>query len=194
FDPFFSTKKTGTGLGLSAVYGILKSHGAMVRVDSEPDIGTCFTIHFQATGQKVQALGDGARVAPTRGGTETILVADDEEAIRMVSTDILRTLGYRVISAADGEEAVSIFQERPRAIDLVILDVDMPNLNGRAAARVMQLARPDIKVLFASGYSDANQRKALRDEGFDQFISKPFTMFDLQSAVRQILDDGKDSE
>ncbi len=193
FDPFFSTKKTGSGLGLSAVYGILKSHNSPVRIESEPDIGTCFTIHFPATEQKQRVMGEVKPEAPTRGGYETVLVADDEESIRMVSADILRTLGYRVITAADGEEAVSIFQERPQAIDLVILDIDMPNLNGRAAARVMQLARPDVCVLFASGFSDANQRKALKDEGFDHFLSKPFTMHDLQSCVREVLDNGKDA-
>ncbi len=188
FDPFFSTKKTGSGLGLSAVYGILKSHNAPVRVESEPDVGSCFTIHFPATGKKQKALGEAKPESPTRGGYETVLVADDEESIRLVSADILRTLGYRVITAADGEEAVTIFQERPQSIDLVILDIDMPNLNGRAAARVMQLARPDMRVLFASGFSDANQRKALKDEGFHHFLSKPFTMHDLQSSVRAVLD------
>lgn len=191
FDPFFTTKRTGNGLGLSAVYGILKSHQALVRVDSELGIGTCFAVHFPASNRKRQVLGDAALAsgAVLRGGHETILVADDEVSIRLVSEDILRTLGYRVVVAGDGTEALRIFQERPAAIDLVLMDMDMPNLGGWAAAKVMRLARPDLRVLFTSGYMDPALSDSLHEDGFGQFIDKPYSMIDLQAAVRRALDD-----
>ena len=187
-DPFFTTKKTGTGLGLSAVYGIVKGHNAFMRVDSEVGVGTCFTLLFPATEGKRSALGE-ATAVEVRGGHETILVADDELAIRMVSEDILTTLGYRVVLAKDGEEAARIFQERPQDVDLVIMDLAMPNLSGRAAAKAIRLLRPDAKILFASGYTDAAQIESLSDENFHHFLAKPYSMFDLQAAVRRALDD-----
>jgi PAS domain S-box-containing protein len=187
FDPFYTTKKSGNGLGLSAVYGVLKAHRALVRVDSEPGIGTCFTVFFPASERKQQVLGD-ASLASVRGGNETILVADDEESIRVVSEDMLKTLGYRVILADDGDEAVRIFQERPHAIDLVIMDMSMPNLNGHAAAKVMCLARPDLRVLLMSGYVDDADIEALHEEGFRLFLTKPYSMVKLQETVRMALD------
>lgn len=187
FDPFFTTKKTGNGLGLSAVYGILKAHQALVKVDSEVCVGTSFTLYFPAVKVKRALLGDTSN-AQVRGGNETILVVDDEEPVRIVSQDILSTLGYRVILARDGEAAVRIFQERPHAIDLVLMDIAMPNLNGRSAAKAMRLAQPDLKILFTSGYTDKAQIETLGQDGFPHFLAKPYSMLDLQSAVRRILD------
>ncbi len=190
FDPFFTTKKTGNGLGLSAVYGVLKAHGALLRVDSEVGVGTCFTIHFPVSEKKKEEIlgQEKQRSLLVRGGNETILVVDDEEAIRLVTEDLLKTLGYRVILASDGDEAVEIYRERPQSFDLVLMDIDMPNLNGRAAGKIMRLARPDQKVLFTSGYTDDAQVESLRQAGFRHLLAKPYTMFDLQESVRTLLD------
>jgi PAS domain S-box-containing protein len=190
FDPFYTTKKTGNGLGLSAVYGVLKAHGALLRVDSEVGIGTCFTIHFPVSQKKKEEIlgQEKQRSLLVRGGNETILVVDDEEAIRLVTEDLLKTLGYRVILASDGDEAVEIYRERPQSFDLVLMDIDMPNLNGRAAGKIMRLARPDQKVLFTSGYTDDAQVESLRNAGFHHLLAKPYTMFDLQESVRTLLD------
>ncbi|MFP4381921.1 MAG: PAS domain S-box protein [Candidatus Sumerlaeia bacterium] len=187
FDPFYTTKKTGNGLGLSAVYGILKAHSAWISVESEVHVGTSFTLYFPGVKVKQEMLGEEA--GQVRGGSETVMVVDDEEAVRMVAEDILSTLGYRVVVACDGEEAVRIFQERPQSIDLVMMDMAMPKLNGRAAAKAMRMLRPDLKVLFSSGYNDSAHMEILEESGFYHFLPKPFSMRDLQKAVRQVLDD-----
>jgi CheY-like chemotaxis protein len=150
-------------------------------------VGTSFTLYFPAVKVKRALLGDTTH-AQVRGGNETILVVDDEEPVRIVSQDILSTLGYRVILARDGEAAVRIFQERPHAIDLVLMDIAMPNLNGRSAAKAMRLAQPDLKILFTSGYTDKAQVETLGQDGFPHFLAKPYSMLDLQSAVRRTLD------
>lgn len=186
FDPFYTTKKTGNGLGLSAVYGILKGHGAWIKVDSEVNVGSCFTLRFPAVKAKQNLMGEQAGLI--RGGNETVMVVDDEEPVRMVAEDILSTLGYRVILAEDGEEAVRIFQERPQSIDLVMMDMAMPKLNGKAAAKAMRMLRPDLKVLFSSGYNDSSHLEILSESGFHHFLPKPFSMLDLQGAVRKTLD------
>jgi len=151
-------------------------------------VGSCFTVHLPAAPVKERLLGRESENAQIRGGHETILIADDEEPVRIVTEDILSTLGYRVILAQDGEEAVRIFQERPQDIDLVLMDIAMPRLNGRAAAKAMRVARPDLKVLFTSGYTDRTQVDTLYEEGFSHFIAKPYSMVQLQRTVRKILD------
>lgn len=187
FDPFFTTKRTGHGLGLSSVFGIVRKHDAFIKVDSEVGVGTCFTIYFPAVVDSHRLLGNTAD-QKVRGGNETILFVDDESSIRMVSEDILSGLGYRVVLAENGEDAIQIFQARPQAIDLVLVDVAMPVLNGRAAAKIMRMARPDLKILFTSGHCDAEMIEALRDEGFPNFLAKPYSMAELQAAVRKTLD------
>lgn len=187
FDPFYTTKKTGNGLGLSAVYGILKAHQALVRVDSEVGVGSSFSLYFPAVAAKRTFLGE-TGAAQVRGGNETILVVDDEKPVRVVCRDILSSLGYRVVLAADGEAAVRIFQERPQAIDLVLMDIAMPNLNGCAAAKAMRMLYPGVKILFTSGYTDKAQIEALEQDGFPHFLGKPYSMLDLQETVRKILD------
>lgn len=187
FDPFFTTKRTGNGLGLSSVFGILRRHNAHIRVETEPGRGTCFILYFPAIDENRRMLDANPR-SQARGGNETILFVDDEPSIRQVSEDILTGLGYRVILAENGEEAVEILRSRPNAIDLVLVDIAMPILNGRAAVKIMRMARPDLKVLFTSGHCDAETIESLHEEGYLHFLAKPFSMLDLQSSVRNALD------
>ncbi|HBF33346.1 TPA: hybrid sensor histidine kinase/response regulator, partial [Candidatus Sumerlaeota bacterium] len=187
-DPFFTTKSTGNGLGLSSVYGILKAHQAGVKVESEPNVGTCFTLYFLAAKDSQIRLVGGTEKTSMRGGNETILLVDDEEAVLKAAAGMLATLGYRVVTANDGEAALRVFQERPHAIDLVLTDIAMPNLHGRAAAKAMRMVKPGQRFLFTSGYTDEQQIDALNQDGFQHFIGKPYSMIDLQAAIRASLD------
>lgn len=191
FDPFFTTKRTGHGLGLYSVFGIIKRHDAFIQVESEVGVGTCFTIAFPAIEESRQLLGAGPDLAVC-GGNETILFVDDEASIRLVSEDILTGLGYRVVLAENGEEAVNILRDRPRAINLVLIDIAMPVMNGRVAVKLMRMVRPDVKVLFTSGHCDADTIESLHEDGFAHFLAKPFSMLDLQAAVRKTLDASED--
>lgn len=193
FDPFYTTKQTGNGLGLSAVYGIMKSHEGWIRVDSELGVGSCFSLYFPAVEARDQLFGEYEH-ANIRGGNETILVVDDEEPVRLVAEDILSTLGYRVIVAASGEEAINIFKERPQSIQLAVMDMTMPSINGCATAKAMRLEKPDLNVLFTSGFLDRHQLEDLQAEGFHHFLHKPYSLVDLQRNVRACLDQNKKAE
>jgi CheY-like chemotaxis protein len=187
FDPFFTTKEMGkgTGLGLSTVYGIVKQHNGYITVYSEPAVGTTFRIYFP--------IADDASImkkqAPSsiRGGRETILVTEDNEAVRNLIRDILRQYGYTVIEATDGQDAVDKFKKNHR-IDLLLLDSVMPKINGREVYRQISETKPDIKVLFLSGYTrDVILDKGIEDELYD-FISKPIAPNTLLLKVREVLD------
>ncbi len=189
FEPFFSTKERGkgTGLGLATVYGIAQQHGGQVGVSSAPGEGATFSIYWPA--RDAEAESEVVPVpAPIPGGTETILLAEDEESVRRMARAILERAGYTVLTAENGEEAVRLFAEQGAAVDLVILDVVMPVLGGRDACARMRAMRPSLKTLFASGYStDAIHTNYVLDEGVT-LIKKPFTRQSLLSTVREALD------
>lgn len=194
FDPFFTTKEVGkgTGLGLATVYGIVKQHNGYITVYSEPNIGTTFHIYLPAVDQS----GKPQETAPTplvKGGTETILVAEDNGAVRNLVINILRSYGYVTIEAEDGAEAIAQFEANPR-ISLLILDSVMPKMNGREVYDAVQRTKPDIKVIFTSGYTrDVFQGKGIEDEKFN-FLHKPMSPSVLLRKVREVLDEGKDTE
>jgi signal transduction histidine kinase/DNA-binding response OmpR family regulator len=191
FEPFFTTKEQGkgTGLGLSMAYGIVKKHDGFINVYSEPGTGTIFTIYLprvQATAQvdKIEIK----EVAPLLGGTETILVGEDDAALLKLSTKVLKHYGYRVIEAVDGQDAVDKFVEYGDSIDLVILDAIMPKKNGKVACDEMKILRPDLKVIFTSGYArDIFEENNTFDENTD-FINKPYSPNKLVALVREMLD------
>jgi len=188
FEPFFTTKETGKGLGLglAAVYGVVKSHRGFVNVYSEPGIGSTFRMYLPLAGVRI-ANGQSASLLP-EGKGETILLAEDDESVRKITASILEQFGYRVVSAADGEEAIRLFREHANAINLVMLDILMPRRDGRAACREIRLLRPDVPVLFSSGYTeDFIRSKGLLDEGFP-VVSKPISPRDLLTKIREVLE------
>jgi PAS domain S-box-containing protein len=156
FEPFFTTKEPGKGcgLGLSTVYGIVKQHGGFVAVESTLCRGTAFRVYLPKLAAAVEAPPADAARAPCRGGEETILLVEDEQAVRGLVHEILSRLGYRVLAAADGAQALALSQRFPDPIHLLITDVVMPGMDGRELAERILLARPDTKTLFMSGYAE----------------------------------------
>lgn len=184
FEPFFTTKEHGTGLGLSIVYGIVKQHDGFINVYSKPGQGTTFRVYFPAVYEEEKQAVEEEKVE-IRGGNETILVAEDEEKLRITVADILQNLGYKVYTASNGLEAVEIFKEKANEIDLVFLDIVMPVLSGYDAMREIRKIKPDVKVLFATGYSLNGLNLNL--EGFD-LIQKPYSYEIIALKVREVLD------
>jgi CheY-like chemotaxis protein len=189
FEPFFTTKglEQGTGLGLSMVYGIVKQHNGFIHVYSEPGIGTTFKIYLPP----VEAAPD-AVVSPEtleiRGGAETVLLAEDDESVRSLMERTLMKLGYTVLAARDGEEAVVLFRKNMERIDLALLDLVMPRKGGKEAYEEMRKARAEIKVIFMSGYSgEAVHGSSVLIAGIP-FLSKPFGPGVLARKVREVLD------
>ncbi len=189
FEPFFTTKPAGkgTGLGLSIVYGIVKQHNGFVNCFSGPGKGTVFHVLLPLVSREAEEVRKKRSTTP-RGGTETILIADDDEDIRKLTELVLRGAGYTVISARDGVEAVDRFGENAGKVDLLLLDVIMPRKSGKEAFEEIRAAAPGIRTIFMSGYSeDVIQRKRIREEGLP-YIVKPTTPRELLSKVREVLD------
>ncbi len=189
FEPFFTTKETGkgTGLGLSIVYGIVKQHNGYINVYSEPGRGTTFKIYLPMIKSEVEEA-ETADPAPPKGGTETLLVAEDNTEVRRLAKAVLEDFGYSVIEAVDGQDAIEKFREHRDEVRMLVLDVLMPNKNGKEAYDEIRKERPDIKVLFSSGYSrDIVEKKGILS-GRVNFISKPLSPRELLEKVREILD------
>jgi two-component system cell cycle sensor histidine kinase/response regulator CckA len=189
FEPFFTTKELGkgTGLGLSTVYGIIKQSGGYIWVDSQPECGTAFQIFLpRAEGESALKQSD-PHSPPLFQGSETILIVEDNELVRNLTSEALRQFGYSVIEASGGDPALKIIQENGEKIDLLLTDVVMPGLNGRELADQVLSSRPGIKVLYMSGYSDnAIVQHGILSPGL-AFIEKPFSPETLAEKVRQVL-------
>jgi two-component system, cell cycle sensor histidine kinase and response regulator CckA len=190
FEPFFTTKPTGqgTGLGLSTAYGIVKQSDGFIWVYSEPGLGTTFKIYLPRAGSARPVRANGARPAPARRGSETILIVEDEEMVRSLASRGLREHGYTVFEARHGDEALHQLERGTMGIDLVISDVVMPEMGGRELGRRLGALRPALPILFMSGYTgeDVIQR-GLLDPGAP-FQQKPFTPEGLARKVREMLD------
>jgi two-component system cell cycle sensor histidine kinase/response regulator CckA len=193
FEPFFTTKDVdkGTGLGLSMVYGIIKQHRGHINVYSEPGRGTTFKVYLPVTSQAVAADAEAPSRPLAAGGTETILVADDEEALRNLSREVLSALGYSVIVAENGEDAVRLYDEHSTSIDLLLLDVVMPTLGGLEVFQSIRENGEAPPVIFMTGYSSEILDSSKADElGLSHLpvIQKPYTLEQLGKIVRETLD------
>jgi two-component system, cell cycle sensor histidine kinase and response regulator CckA len=190
FEPFFTTKAKGqgTGLGLSMVYGIIQNHGGMIEVQSQPGRGSTFAVFLPAIASASVNGEELPSVPDAHQGEETILLVDDEEIIRGLGIDILEDRGYRVFSASEGKEAVSIYRERRREIDLVILDVMMPGIGGKETYRQLRAINPRVKVLLSSGYSTDGEVGEILKQGVSGFVQKPYREEELAARVREVLD------
>ncbi len=187
FEPFFTTKTMGrgTGLGLASVYGIVKNHGGMIEVTSKKDKGTTFSVYFPASTSEMKPEDLEPGVALT--GDETILLVDDEEVIRTVGREILSLLGYRVLTAQSGAEALEIYRDHHANIDLVILDVAMPGMMGGETFDRLREVDPSVRVLVSSGYSVNGQAEAILKRGGVAYLQKPYTVHGLSVKVRAAL-------
>ncbi len=189
FEPFFTTKETGkgTGLGLATCYGIVKQAGGNITVTTAPGKGAAFHIYLPVAEAPSHRAADGA-VSTLPPGTETILLVEDERPVRNLAVRVLRELGYAVLPAQDGEEALRIAHDTDERIDLLLTDVVMPGLGGKELARLIQKRRPSVRVLMTSGYTaDEFVRRNVTEHAIP-FLPKPFSPFALAAKVREVLD------
>lgn len=189
FEPFFTTKPRdrGTGLGLSTVIGVVQQSGGTVSVASSPGGGSVFTILLPRVDGSPEAHYTAGLSNPMPGGTETILVAEDEEAVRLYVERILSRAGYRVLAAANGQEALAIARTLPH-LDLLFTDMVMPGMGGPELVKLLTAAQPSVRVLYASGYSDEALAEGFRSEGQVSLLAKPFSADRLLARVREVLD------
>ena len=188
FDPFFTTKEMGrgTGLGLASAYGIIKNHGGFIDVYSEEGKGTTFNIYLPVSEKKV--VEEKELDEDLLRGSETVLLVDDEEMIIETGEELLKKLGYELFVARSGKEATEIFEKNKDKIDIVILDMIMPDMSGRDTFDRLRKINPAIKVLLSSGYSINGEATEILDKGCDGFIQKPININQLSRKLREILD------
>ncbi|HOW54958.1 MAG TPA: PAS domain S-box protein [Syntrophorhabdaceae bacterium] len=187
FEPFFTTKEVGkgTGLGLSIVYGIIKQHNGFITVYSEPRGGTTFHIYLPTVDGKAEK--EKKETPVIRDASGTILIAEDNPDVRRLASNVLKRTGYSVIEACDGQEAIDSFIANRESIDLIIVDVVMPKLNGKEVFEAIKAIKPDVKTIFTSGYTrDVVLEKGLRDKDVS-FLSKPLSPHDLLQKIRELM-------
>jgi len=190
FEPFFTTKEVGkgTGLGLATVYGIVKQHGGIIDLDSKLGEGTEFRIYLPR-GSGVGHIAEKKADAPVKGGTETILVADDHDGVRETAREMLMSLGYRVLLASSGPEAVETFRGQSDAIHLVVLDVVMPTMTGLDAFEEMRALKPNLRAIFTTGYSAEADALQIATRKGVSVLQKPYGSKDFARTIRSVLDE-----
>jgi signal transduction histidine kinase/CheY-like chemotaxis protein len=193
FEPFFTTKELGrgSGLGLASAYGIIKGHGGYIDVESKKGQGATFNIYFPASEKSIRKTSEiSERIMK---GNETILLVDDEALVIDVGVQLLGKLGYTVIEAKSGRDAIRIFKEQNHTIDMLILDMVMPNMGGGEVFDQIKRIDPKVKVLLSSGYSVNGQATEILKRGCEGFIQKPFNMEDLSKKIREVLNRSRKS-
>ena len=190
FEPFFTTKGPGhgTGLGLSTVYGIVVQSGGHVFATSKTGAGSTFTIYLPAHAADAEPAGAPAPPPAVRGGAETVLLVEDEDLVRQLTREILRRNGYSVLEACDGVAALATLRDHTGPIDLLLTDVVMPRMSGRELVEQARPLRPEMRILYVSGYSEeAIARQGQLTKGIE-LLSKPFTPGVLTTKIRELLD------
>ena len=192
FEPFFTTKDIGkgTGLGLASVYGIVRQSNGFISVESDPGVRTAFTMHFPAVASADPARQDVAAVPEPDGGQETILLVEDEDAVRVIVAAVLRRQGYSVLEASSPGVAVELFEQHGPSIELLLTDVVMPGMNGPSLAQRLVATRPSLRILFMSGYADVSSPLDAAGPNVS-FLSKPFQASALAAKVREVLSASK---
>ncbi len=189
FDPFFTTKVTGRGLGLSALIGIVRGHHGLLKVVSQPGLGTTFTVYFPQVDAPAMPLEDlGASVTTGWRGGGTVLVADDEDSVLAVASAMLQRMGFEVLTALDGEEAHQLYLQHQEDIRLVVLDMTMPNWDGLQTFNALRTIQPNLRVILSSGYSQTSAVTRFTEAGFAGFLQKPYRFKHFQEVVRHVLE------
>jgi signal transduction histidine kinase/CheY-like chemotaxis protein len=189
FEPFFTTKEQGkgTGLGLSTVYGVVKQSGGFIWVYSELGKGTSFKVYLPRVDQPIDAAGTVASYAEIPRGTETVLLAEDENDVRELAREFLEAAGYTVIEARNGQEALKLAAERKEEIDLLVSDLVMPGMTGQQLAALLQQQDPALRVIFMSGYSEHAAAEAAQAGSSVRILTKPFNRMALLRTIREVL-------
>jgi CheY-like chemotaxis protein len=188
FEPFFSTKETGTGLGLATVYGIVRQSGGHISVYSEQGVGTVFKVYLPRVHEVITPRLSGQGTRALVPGQETVLVVEDEDAVRALTRHVLEEAGYQVLTASNGLEALQAIEEYVGPVHLLVTDVIMPHMSGRQVAETLLERYPSLKILYVSGYTDD---AVLRHGVFRaqvSFLQKPFSPAALTAKVRSVLD------
>jgi signal transduction histidine kinase/ActR/RegA family two-component response regulator len=191
FEPFFTTKAAGggTGLGLSVVFGIMESHGGFVDVVSKPGYGTTFSLYFPVEPMPTVGTETGAEPEKEiKGGTETVLVVEDEETLKEAVRLILSMKGYTVLTAEDGNQAVEMYRDHVKEIALVVCDFGLPRYNGHEVLRRLRAINPEVKFILASGYIDPQEKSAILKDGAKDFLQKPYVANDVMRKIRDVID------
>jgi PAS domain S-box-containing protein len=191
FDPFYTTKErgAGTGLGLSTVYGIVRQSGGHIEVESEPGVGTTFRLHFPRLAEQAEPVRPAPPGERSLGGSETVLLVEDDDALRRVGRQMLEFYGYTVLFAGDGAEALQFAQTYPETIELLVTDILMPRMGGIELAERLSCERPELKVLFTSGYTDSGAGRPGIPGA--RYLQKPYAMEDLARTLRDLVDSGR---